>query len=306
MANGLCASDSLILPGFPSAGEINPLASISKRNPMRPANITLSCFGLLVGLVVLCAEPSAGSAQEITIASATSLRAPLTELAELFEEQYPQHQLHFSFGPSNNLARQIEAGAPIDLFASADPRIIEKLAEKNQIARSSITPLASNKLVLIARDGLKEPMDLDRLRAGQIERFALPNAAVPVGWYARQWLRSQSLLEAITPKVLQTEHARATLSAVDMGHADAALIYITDARLAKHATIALEIPENEQPEILYLAAIVPRDEASDKLSSAFLSFLTHETGVRVFAEAGFLPLPRAETHSSANPGVSTW
>ncbi|MBW2714261.1 MAG: molybdate ABC transporter substrate-binding protein [Deltaproteobacteria bacterium] len=222
------------------------------------------------------------------------MREPLTQLAQLFQERQPEHRISLSFGPSNNLARQIRAGAPIDLFASADPRLIHALADKDLLVPSTITPLAGNKLVLIARAGLATQVDRGSLSDGSLERFALPNDAVPVGWYARSWLRNQKLLEKISPMMLRTEHARATLSAVDMGHADAALVYATDARLAKSAKVVLEIPAAQQPHILYLAAALSRDEATNELSSVFLTFLTSDTGTRVFADAGFAPAPVAE------------
>jgi molybdate transport system substrate-binding protein len=258
---------------------------------MIPLRLFLACA---LGLSVLCATPANSLAHEITVAAATSLRAPFTQLAELFQEQNPQHSISLSFGPSNNLARQIELGAPIDLFASADPRLVVELADKGVLSSASIIALASNQLVLIARAELATRVNRESLRNGSLKRFALPNNAVPMGWYARSWLRSQGLLEAVSPIVLQTEHARATLSAVDMGHADAALVYATDARLAKKAKTVLEIPAEEQPNILYLAAAVPRGEASNELSNLFLAFLTSDTGVRTFTNAGFSAVPDAE------------
>ena len=258
---------------------------------MIPLRLFLACA---LGLSVLCAAPASSLAHEITVAAATSLRAPFTQLVQLLQGQNPQHSISLTFGPSNNLARQIEAGAPIDLFASADPRLVYRLADKGLLFSASFTPLASNRLVLIARAELAAQVNRESLRNGSLERFALPNNAVPMGWYARSWLRSQGLLEAISPIVLQTEHARATLSAVDMGHADAALVYATDARLAKKAKTVLEIPAEEQPDIRYLAAAIPRGEASNELSNKFLAFLTSDTGVRTFADAGFTAAPDAE------------
>ncbi len=251
-------------------------------------------WSCVLGLSVLFATPATCQSHEITVAAATSLRAPFTQLVQLFQEQNPQHSISLTFGPSNNLARQIELGAPIDLFASADPRLVVSLADKKMLSSASITALAGNRLVLIARAELAMQVNRESLSNGSLKRFALPNNAVPVGWYARRWLRSQDLLEAISPMVLQTEHARATLSAVDMGHADAALVYTTDARLAKKAKTVLEIPAEEQPDILYLAAAVPRDDASNALSNKFLAFLTSDTAVRTFADAGFSAAPDAE------------
>jgi molybdate transport system substrate-binding protein len=83
----------------------------------------------------------------------------------------------------------------------------------------------------------------------------MPDGAVPVGRYAREWLAGLGLLAALEPRIVPTEHARATLAAVDAGHADAAILYATDARLARSARVAFAIPDDDQPTILYVAAL---------------------------------------------------
>ena len=126
--------------------------------------------------------------------------------------------------------------------------------------------------------------------ARAVRRIAIPEHSVPVGRYAREWLAGHALLDAVAPRTIRTEHARATLIAVDRGLADAAIIYTTDARLARVATVAFEIPSGEQPRIVYVAASLA-DTREPTLSSAFLEFLTTQGSASILEDAGFGPPP---------------
>ena len=97
------------------------------------------------------------------------------------------------------------------------------------------------------------------LFGSEVRRIALPGEAVPLGRYARDWLRAHGLESELDERVVLTEHARATLSAVELGQVDLAIVYATDARLARRAQLVYEIPPNEQPTIRYGAAAIRRD-----------------------------------------------
>jgi molybdate transport system substrate-binding protein len=112
----------------------------------------------------------------------------------------------------------------------------------------------------------------------------MPNGAVPVGRYAREWLARRGLLDRLAPRFVLTEHARATLAAVDAGHADVALVYATDARLARHATIAFEVPPSEQPRIVYSVALV-RGAAPE--AAGLFAWLASPAARQILQRAGF-------------------
>jgi molybdate transport system substrate-binding protein len=140
---------------------------------------------------------------------------------------------------------------------------------------------------MIAED-LEIPVDgPEDLARPEVRRIATPELAVPVGRYAREWLRRRGLLERLAPRLVPTEHARATLAAVDHGQADAALVYATDARLARSARIGFEVPDAEQPRIVYAAA---RVRGSTRRSGAddFLAFLGGEASRDALRAAGFV------------------
>lgn len=226
------------------------------------------------------------SARSLLVGSAVSLREPLTEIASRFEALPGAPAVSLTFGASSAVARQIRAGAAIDVFASADPRLLDDLAERGLMDGSPVR-LAGNRLVVVATPSLAGTIRTPRdLLDPRIERIAVPEAAVPVGRYARRWLRDRSLLEPLAARLLPTEHARATLAAVDGDHADVAIVYATDARIARHAVVVLTIPDSEQPEIVYTAALV-RSDRSPEPARAFLDFLSSDVARSVLREAGF-------------------
>ena len=236
---------------------------------------------LLAALVL----PRMGDAREIVAAGAVSLRGPLTEIARSYEETHAGMRVQLTFGASSFLAAQLRAGAPIDVFVSADARIIDDLVDDGLVAADDRAALARNRLVVMARPGLSPtPGAPEQLDAPGIRRLAIPDGAVPIGRYAREWLARRGLLDRLAPRIVVTEHARATLAAVDAGHADVAIVYATDARLARAATLAFAIPAAEQPAIVYAAAL-SRDAAPG--AAELLSWLGSPTARAILQRAGF-------------------
>jgi molybdate transport system substrate-binding protein len=171
----------------------------------------------------------------------------------------------------------------------ADERIAAELAAQG--VSEAPVPFAGNRLVVVASRDLSIPIRTARdLARPEIHRIAVPEHAVPVGRYARAWLRRHGLEDVLANRLVRTEHARATLVAVDHGHADLAIVYASDARLARSARVVLEIPASEQPQIAYAAAIV-RDSSESTLAHAFVRFLLGREAQVVLATAGLGPPP---------------
>jgi molybdate transport system substrate-binding protein len=120
-----------------------------------------------------------------------------------------------------------------------------------------------------------------------VKHLALPAPVVPVGRCAREWLARKGLLKVVEMRALHTENARAALAAVDAGNADAAIVYATDARVAKSAKVAFEIPPNEQPRIVYVA-LAAKASRQPEAARRFLDFVTGGEGKQVLTDAGFL------------------
>jgi molybdate transport system substrate-binding protein len=253
---------------------------------------TKGILSVIRTLLVASLLAAAASAEELVVASAISLREPATRIGAAFETDRPGARVRFSFGGTNLLAAQVRAGAPIDVLLSADERIVEGLVQEGMVPGDARFELARNRLVVVEPGDARLPLDgPEDLARADVRRIAVPESAVPVGRYARDWLERRGLLAAVLPRLVPTEHARATLAAVDYGHVDAAIVYATDARIARSAVVAFEVPAAEQPRIRYLAARMthtPRRELAD----AFLTFLRGAIARASLEQAGF-GLPEA-------------
>jgi molybdate transport system substrate-binding protein len=247
-----------------------------------------------LALAAACLVGLDAAADELLIAAAVSLREPLTEIATRYSAQDGNARVQLTFGASSALAAQVRAGAPIDVLVSADERIVDDLQRQGLLDADSRVVVASNRLVVLVAEGLGIPIEgPEDLTRPEVRRVAAPEFAVPVGRYAREWLQSRGLLEHLGPRLIPTEHARATLAAVDHGQADVAIVYATDARLARSARIAFEVPDAEQPRIVYAAARV-QDSTRRQQAGDFLAFLTGRVTRDALRAAGFVP-PRGPT-----------
>jgi len=226
---------------------------------------------------------------EITVFAAASLADVLQQLGTTFQSQTGDH-VSFNFAGSSTLARQIEQGAPADVFVSADEAKVDELGAL--VLAGTRHSFLSNTLVIVRRADYKLPLKsaADLAQAGLIA-LAEPGS-VPAGIYAREYLKKNGLWKTLQPKVVPTENVRAALASVDSGNADAAFVYKTDAAMAKSAKIAVEIPAAYGPKISYALAVLkaaPQPETAKK----FAEFLASEKARAVFKEFGFLiPPPR--------------
>jgi molybdate transport system substrate-binding protein len=228
-----------------------------------------------------------GAAGEIVVGAAASVRETALAIAHSYEARHPGTRVRTSFAASSWLAAQVRAGAPIAVLISADERIVDELAADGFVAEGGRIELARNRLVVVARPGIAGSLRRGSDLAGPgVRRVAMPESAVPVGRYARGWLEARGLIERIAPKLVPTEHARATLAAVDLGHADAAIVYATDARMARSAVVAFKLPAAEQPRIVYAAA---RIAGTGTEAERLLAFLADDEALRILAHAGFRP-----------------
>src|SRR3954451_1243833 len=190
------------------------------------------------------------NAAEGLVSAAVSLSDALKEIAAGYEKQ-SSDRIRFNFGASNLLARQIEEGAPVDLFFSADEAKMDALEKKGLILKETRRSRLSNLLVIIVpptrNTAVRGPLDL---RRDAIKRIALAEPqTVPAGIYAKEYLQKIKLWPAVEWKVIPTENARAALAAVESGNVDAAIVYQTDAAMSKKVKIAYQIPRSDALDI---------------------------------------------------------
>ena len=236
-------------------------------------------------LLLWCISMSAYA--ELTVFAASSTTDVLKELAARFERSGGE-SIRFNFASSGALARQIDAGAPADLYISAHIQWMDFLAEKNLLIDGTRFDLAGNTLVLVAP--IDSTMTLEGFPNNLKGRLAVGDfKSVPAGTYAEASLRSLGWLNEVQGKLIRGSSVRTVLMYVERGEVDAGIVYLTDAVQSKKVKVLGNLPAESHPPILYPAACVKSASASAR---AFLDFLVSEDAEDVWKKYGFAPLMR--------------
>ena len=180
--------------------------------------------------------------------AAASLTDSLQEIAAAYEKQSGE-RIVFNFAASGLLARQIEEGAPADLFISADEARADALETKGLIVKETRQNLLANSLVIVTAPDTATVQSPGDLTNAAVKRVALGDPkTVPAGTYAKVYLEKSGLWPAIEPKVIPCENVRAVLAAVESGNVDAGLVYKTDAAISKKVRVVFEVPVGDRTE----------------------------------------------------------
>jgi molybdate transport system substrate-binding protein len=236
---------------------------------------------LLAVSSVMLLPQAALSADKLTVFAAASMKDALEEAGETYAAQSGVDVV-FSFAASSVLAKQIEAGAPADIFISADREWMDWLKERNLIAPETEAMIAGNRLVVAAAPETKATNDPRGLLS---TRFAMGDPThVPAGKYAQAALQSLGLWEEVQPNAVFTENVRIALEFVRRGELDAAIVYGSDRDAAPELVTAYTFPENSHSPIVYPAAVTAKGQDGAR---AFVEFLAGEEGRRIFEARGF-------------------
>jgi molybdate transport system substrate-binding protein len=226
----------------------------------------------------------------VTVFAAASLIEPLREIAADYEKQSGD-KVVFNFAASGMLARQIEEGAPADIFFSADEPKLDGLAQKGLLVNETRRNRLANSLVLVAGMDAPTMHSPAELTNAAIKRIGLGDTkTVPAGTYAKAYLEKAGVWAAIERKVIPCENVRAVLAAVESGNVDVGIVYKTDAAISRKAKVAYEVPENEGPKIIYPLAQVKGGPSPDA-AKKFLAYLESGNADNVFTRHGFGILP---------------
>jgi molybdate transport system substrate-binding protein len=244
----------------------------------------------LLSLLCVLLLPLAARAQEVTVFAAASLTDAMKDVSA--EWAKAGHQpLRMSFGSSSTLARQIEQGAPADVFASADEKWMDYLAEKKLIVADTRKDLLGNDLVLVVpadkpRHVTIDPgFDLAGL-LGPGGRLAVGDPAhVPVGIYAEQALKKLGLWPSVEPRLARTDDVRSGLLLVERGEAPAGIVYATDAAVSKGVMVAGTFPASSHDPVSYPFALTKTGDTAE--ARALLAFLANPQARALFAQRGF-------------------
>ena len=230
---------------------------------------------------------------EVLVSAATSLTDVMRQIAQAYEARTGT-RLTVNTGASNTLARQIAAGAAVDLFISADEAQM-KVIDDSVVAGSRVDLLSNELAVAVASDRPRTIASARDLTAPAFRRIAIGDpSAVPAGVYARSYLEKIGVWPAVAQKVVPSASVRLALAAVENGAADAAIVYRTDVAAARRAAVALVIPRADGPRIVYPAALI-RTGRNRADATRLLVWLQSAEATAIFRAAGFIPL-------SAPPG----
>jgi molybdate transport system substrate-binding protein len=239
---------------------------------------------LLLALLSVLSVPRTGWTDEVTVFAAASLAEALEEAARGYE-QASGNKVVLNVGGSNDLARQIVAGAAADLFFSADRAQMDVVEKAGLVRAADRVELLSNVLVVVVPAAsptrIAAPRDLTGLR-----RLALADPeAVPAGVYARSYLESLGLWAALKDRVVPTLNVRAAMAAVESGNADAGIVYRTDAALSRRVRVAFTVPRERGPKIAYVLA--PLASSRRPAAVELARYLAGSEARSIFEKHGF-------------------
>jgi molybdate transport system substrate-binding protein len=236
-------------------------------------------------------------AAPLTVFAAASLQDALRAIEPAWRAAAPGNPpLRFSFAASSALARQIEQGAPADLFASADEPWMDYLQQRNLIVPETRASPLANALVLVApADGAARPLPLAPLdRSTDLAALLGPNgrlatgdpAHVPVGRYAQAALEWMGQWQALAPRLARADNVRSALLLVERGEAPLGIVYATDARASRGVRVLGAFPVGSHPPVTYPFAVTRRAEG-DPRARALLAFLTGPETEEIWRGFGF-------------------
>lgn len=233
--------------------------------------------------------PTAAAPLELNISAAISMKDALTEIQKNYTAKNPNVKIIYNLGSSGTLQKQIEQGAPADLFISAAPKQMDELEAKNLILKQTRRNLVENQLVLITAKnsplGLTNYADLAK---EAVKKFSIGEPeTVPAGQYAQQVLIKLELWDTLKNKAVLAKDARTVLTYVETGNVEAGIVYRTDASSSDKVQIVSAAPVGSHKPILYPAAVLSGAKQS-KAAEDFLAYLYGSEAKTVFEKHGFV------------------
>jgi molybdate transport system substrate-binding protein len=247
-------------------------------------------FFVACGLFALAsAVPAQAAGPDITVFAAASLKNALDDVNAAFTKETGT-KVVVSFASSSALAKQMEQGAPADVFISADLQWMDYVDARKLIKSDTRVNLLGNRLVMIAPSDSKltnvpidSKLDLEKLAGGG--RIATGDVrAVPAGLYAKAALEKLGLWTAAEPKLAMAENVRAALTLVARGEAPLGIVYATDAAAEPKVKVVGTFPADSHPAIIYPVALTAKAPAG---TAAYAAFLRSDAAKAIFTKYGF-------------------
>ncbi len=244
--------------------------------------------GLLLSLVACQSNNSVKTT--ITLSVAASLKEAMEDIQREFEAENPDIKLQINLGASGALAKQIEQGAPVDIFFSAGIKQMEDLKASNHVSGENIKNILENKLVLITSKENDIVTSFENLTSDEIEKLAVGESeSVPVGQYTMEVLDNLNLVDRLADKFVYAKDVREVLTWVETRNADAGIVYETDAKISSGVKIVEVAKEGLHKPVIYPIAAI---SASENLEEAqkLIEYIQEEKSEAIFERYGFSPV----------------
>lgn len=238
-------------------------------------------------LLTLSAVSFSATAGELMVSAAASLTNAFKEVGEAFEKQHPDTKVVNSFAASDVLLQQIVNGAPVDVFASADQKAMDKAQDADVVFANTRKDFVQNGVVLIVpNDNPKKITNVAALNSAEVTRVSFGNPdSVPAGRYTQAALEKMGQWEAVEQRKILGQNVRQVLDYVSRGEVDAGFVFATDAAIMKDKVKVVETIETVTP-VTYPIAAVKRDNAATE-AQAYIDFVLSDEGQKILAKYGF-------------------
>lgn len=272
---------------------------VPKKRGLASRGLMLLLLMLLPVLVCGCGdrernlEPGEASSNsafqqtELLVSAAASLQEALQAIEQDYRQENPDVKITFNFGSSGTLQRQIEQGAPVDIFISAARKQMQELENQGLIFSETRQDLLMNEIALIAGKDNDAVSGLEDLAKEAVSTIAvgIPETA-PAGQYTKEALTNLQLWDILEHKIVSAKDVKQVLTYVDTGNAEAGFVYLSDAMNSDKAKIVEVLPADLHEPIVYPAAIV-KDAPNKGAAQDFLAYLNSQKAGEIFAEYGF-------------------
>lgn len=248
-------------------------------------DIVLAVMSALIFLAVT----ASAFAGELTVSAAMSLKGPFEEIAREFEHAHPDVKVVLNLSSSGKLRQQVQAGAPVDVLASASSDHMDALERDGLLIPGTRVNFAGNRLVLARPKGTTLPMKISDLATASINRIAMGNPDTsPAGKYARQALQRLGLWDGMNGKLIYVDTVRQVLDYLARSEVDAGLLYATDAMARRDAVDVVATIDNALHDPVVYPIAVMKDTSNEALAREFVRFVLSDEGRRVLKAQGFL------------------
>ncbi len=233
-------------------------------------------------------ETEPGKTIEITVSAAASLTDALTEMKAQYEKENPTIVLTFNFASSGKLAQQIEQGAPVDVYISANQKYMDQLEEKNFINSNTRKDITANKLVLITnKENTSNVTSFEELSSSTVNQISIGDPeSVPAGKYAKEALTSLQLWDSLQDQLVLAKDVRQVLAYAESGNVDFGIVYSSDALISDKVKVVAEAKSEWHKAIVYPGAVLASTNHPDAAQS-FLDYLSSEAGKGTLRKYGF-------------------